>query len=89
MRIILIILLFSIQANIFAQIDDGIIIEKDGLKYYEHKVEKGQTAFAISKIYKISLNELYNNNPSAEQGLSKGQILYIPFKEIKQITNSS
>ena len=88
MRIILIIIFFSIQANLFAQIDNGIIIEKDGSKYYEHTVEKGQTAFAISKIYKISLNELYNNNPSAEQGLSKGQILYIPFKEIKQITNS-
>ena len=71
--------LFSI--GFFAQPGEVPVETKDGNKVYVHTVAKSQTAYGISRLYNISLNELYENNPEAQQGLSIGQKLYFPVKE--------
>ncbi len=49
-----------------------------GKKYYIHKVEKGQSLYAISKIYNIDINVILAENDEAIDGLRNGQELKIP-----------
>lgn len=48
-------------------------------KYYIHKVEKGQSIYAISKIYGVELNAIFIENPDAIEGIKTGEELKIPF----------
>lgn len=75
-------LLFSFSAH--AQEKESTDIHKtrssaiiNGLKYYLHTVEKGQTLFAISKFYKCDVNDIVIDNPEAIDGIKPGQILKI------------
>lgn len=43
-----------------------------------HKVESGQTLYAISKMYGVKADELEKLNPEARQGLKPGQMLKLP-----------
>ncbi|MCB9195436.1 MAG: LysM peptidoglycan-binding domain-containing protein [Flavobacteriales bacterium] len=74
---ILLLLIFSASLS-FAQIGVAKVVEKNGKKYYEHKVKKGQTAYGISQMYETTVSVLFENNPEAESGLQIGQELYIP-----------
>ncbi len=49
-----------------------------GKKYYIHRVEKGQSLYAISKIYNIDINVILGENDEAIDGLKNGQELKIP-----------
>jgi LysM repeat protein len=49
-----------------------------GKKYYIHKVEKGQSLYAISKLYNIDINVILAENDEAIDGLRNGQELKIP-----------
>jgi len=51
----------------------------NGNRYYIHKVKKGQTAYSLSKAYGVSVEDIYKNNPGADQGLQLDQELKIPF----------
>lgn len=58
---------------------------KDQLESEEfiyHTVEEGQTAYYISKRYKVELEEIYQNNPGSDQQLILGTIIKIPKKEL-------
>ncbi len=46
--------------------------------YINHKVIKGDTPFNISRRYKISITEIYTENPGSELGIKLGQILKLP-----------
>ncbi|MFT4661301.1 MAG: LysM repeat protein [Patiriisocius sp.] len=54
-----------------------------GRTYYVHIVEKGHTLYGVSKQYAVDLNVLYENNPSAADGLTIGETVLIPFSEVK------
>lgn len=43
----------------------------------DHEVQNGETLFGISRKYGVTVGELLNWNPSAENGLKTGQILVI------------
>lgn len=89
-KIYILVLLFSVLNIIaFAQPGSVPVIEKNGQKYYEHTVEKKQTAYGISRMYNVSLNEIYEANPSAEAGLQIGQKLYIPTGNDQQTNTQS
>jgi LysM repeat protein/ABC-type branched-subunit amino acid transport system substrate-binding protein len=53
----------------------------NGLKYYLHTVEKGQTLFAIAKFYKRDVNDIVIDNPEAIDGIKPGQILRIQIEK--------
>lgn len=43
----------------------------------EHMVKRGETAYGISKLYGMSIDEFYALNPSARDGLSTGQYVVV------------
>ncbi|HHU56711.1 MAG TPA: LysM peptidoglycan-binding domain-containing protein [Bacteroidales bacterium] len=47
-------------------------------EFLYHTVERGQTAYFISRKYNIALDDLYQSNPGTENGLVVGAILRIP-----------
>lgn len=49
-----------------------------GKKYYIHKVEKGQSLYAISKLYNTDINVILSENDEAIDGIRSGQELKIP-----------
>ena len=54
----------------------------NGKKFYIHKVEKGQSLYAISKVYSIDVNSILAENDEAIDGLKPGQELKIPFESL-------
>lgn len=60
----------------------------NGVKYYLHTVEKGQTLFAIAKGYELSLNDIVIENPEAIDGIKPGQVLKVPTKKAKKIEST-
>jgi LysM repeat protein/ABC-type branched-subunit amino acid transport system substrate-binding protein len=51
----------------------------DGKKFYLHTVEAGQTLYAISKVYEVTVNDIVQENPDAIDGIKPGQVLRVPF----------
>jgi LysM repeat protein len=47
-------------------------------KYIEHKVEKQQTLFAISKKYNVNIDDIKKINPQLVNGLIEGNVIKIP-----------
>lgn len=58
----------------------------EGKKYYIHTIEKGQTLYAISKAYDLTVNDILLENPDAMNGIKPGQTLKIPFDKKASIT---
>lgn len=50
----------------------------NGKKYYIHKVEKGQSLYAIAKLYETDINIVLAENDEAIDGIRQGQELKIP-----------
>jgi peptidoglycan endopeptidase LytF len=51
----------------------------EGKKFYIHKVEKGQSLYAVSKLYAVTLEELYVINPELKSGVKAGQEIKVPY----------
>ena len=49
-----------------------------GNYFFIHNVRKGETLYAISKAYNVSIGEIEENNPKITEGLQIGQELRIP-----------
>ena len=79
MKSVVSILLFLVTFNSCAQ-QYADIGEKEGKKYYIHKVEEGQSLYQISKTYDISIDELKANNSALNAGLQMGQNLWVPVR---------
>lgn len=54
----------------------------NGKKYYIHKVEKGQSLYAIAKTYSMDVNSILAENDEAIDGLNTGQELKIPVESL-------
>ncbi|MEN9640031.1 MAG: hypothetical protein RLZZ262_1900 [Bacteroidota bacterium] len=50
----------------------------NGVEYVLHTVTKGQTLYALSKLYQCDVNELSAANPGSDGGLKEGQVVRIP-----------
>ena len=72
-RFLLFLLAVFFVTNLIAQ-------DKPNIKFTYHTVSKGETSYGIAKKYQIDLNDFFNYNPSASNGLSKGDTLKIPIK---------
>lgn len=59
--------------------DQKVVVR--GKTYFIHTVEKGQTAFSISRAYAITVEQLHTENPDAIYGIKEGQLLKIPVNE--------
>jgi LysM repeat protein/ABC-type branched-subunit amino acid transport system substrate-binding protein len=74
----LLVLLFH-AAFFFSQNRSSIIQVQDGRKFYIHKIEKSQSLYSISKLYSVSIEELYDLNPELKAGPKVNQEIRIPF----------
>jgi LysM repeat protein/ABC-type branched-subunit amino acid transport system substrate-binding protein len=50
----------------------------DGRSYYMHSVKKGETAYAIARLYQCDINVLLAANPGSDAGIREGQIVRVP-----------
>ena len=54
-------------------------VRMDGRVYYSHIVLEKQTLYSISKAYGVSIQDIYDANPSLkEEGLKKNAIILVP-----------
>lgn len=65
-----------------AQTKSSDIKTINGKKYYIHKVEKGQSLYAIAKVYNMDVNSILAENDEAIDGLKPGQELKIPVESL-------
>ncbi|MFZ4786002.1 MAG: amino acid ABC transporter substrate-binding protein [Flavobacteriales bacterium] len=61
----------------------GPLQEENGAAYYMHTVEKGQTLYAICKLYKCDINDVVAANAGSDQSIKEGQVLRIPAAKSK------
>ncbi len=60
-------------------VQDSIGLERIGNKVYIlHQVEEKETLYSLSRRYGVSIKDIVGTNPSAEFGLSIGEVLKIP-----------
>jgi LysM repeat protein len=87
---LLLIFAFCFFPNYFnAQTKSTEIKIINGKKYYIHKVEKGQSLYAIAKTYEVDINYILAENEEAIEGIKNGQELKIPFeKNVAKPSNS-
>lgn len=57
-------------------------LRKGEFRYIFHIVKSGETLFGISRIYDVKVDELKGANPGWEAGLSPGQYVKIPMKDM-------
>lgn len=77
-RMFILFILFSFVACKSQSQINAPIENFEGKNYYMHTVEKGQTLYAISKLYQCDINEILSANPGSDNGLKEGQTLRIP-----------
>ena len=81
--------LFCIISLFFlAQAKSNNVQTVSGVKYYIHKIEKGQSLYSISKLYNVNLDEIYSINPETRIGTKVNQEIKIPFKSETVISNT-
>jgi LysM repeat protein len=81
----LLVMLISSSTLIFAQNTEIKKSTKtqtiEGVKYYLHSVEKGQTIYSICSVYGLTKNDLILENPELISGIKEGQELKIPSRD--------
>ncbi len=75
---ILSILALVLNAQVVYIPKSDVIETRNGKSYYIHTVKKGQTVYSIAKVYNVTPNEIYFENPNSKQGLNIDQNLLIP-----------
>jgi len=71
--------LFLLPLSLFAMPQDSIGTKTEGgVVYILHRVERGQTLFAIARNYNVSANEVIKANPGSDKGIQAGATLLIP-----------
>jgi len=81
MKKVVFLFLFYFVANgiAVATTPDSLRTEtKDGKAYVIHKVEPGQTLFAVMRKYKTSIQALKEANPGMKENLITGQLVRVP-----------
>ena len=57
----------------------------DTTKFHKHTVAKGETLYSLSKSSGLSVGEILDFNPAANQGLKEGMILNLPALATEQV----
>jgi LysM repeat protein len=87
-KLLVFVLIFISGMNLaFSQTKSNEVKTINGKKYYIHKVEKGQSLYAIARLYEVDVNYILAENDEAIDGLVPGQQLNIPFDKIVAKTN--
>lgn len=63
--------------NIKKEVSTNIVLKDK--KYSTHRIEKGETLYSLSKLYKTTVDSIKQVNGGLKQGLILGEVIYIPF----------
>lgn len=74
---------------VFAQPEKSPKETIDGKEYYIHTVESGTTLYGLSKMYKVSMDEITASNPGKEAVLNVGDKIKIPVKTVGTVSTSN
>ncbi len=86
---LLLLVLIVLSTVVYAQVQrSGKLIAVSGKKYYLHKVQPGQTMFAVSKSYAVSINEILKANHKKTTDLKEGELLRIPYTQLSTVIQS-
>lgn len=83
MRNILIFILISCSFVAFGQPGVANVVEENGQRFYQHKVEAGNTLWGLQRMYNVPVDEILSKNPSLKDGLKVGQVVLIPAGEVE------
>ncbi|MDG1147832.1 MAG: LysM peptidoglycan-binding domain-containing protein [Crocinitomicaceae bacterium] len=83
MRTILIFILINCSLVVYSQPGIANLVEENGERFYQHKVEEGNTLWMLQKMYDIPAEVILSENPSLKEGLKVGQIVLIPVVEVE------
>ena len=79
-------LLTPVSVFSFHLIDSVGLTTLQGKEFIVHEVEAGETLFALSRKYGISVQDIKDSNEASVESLSIGQRIYIPFERKKANT---
>lgn len=79
MRKLLTFIIICLVFNVGAQPGVANVVEIGGKKFYQHKVEEGNTLWGMQQMYGVPYQEIVDANPGFS-GLKKGEIVLVPFK---------
>jgi LysM repeat protein len=68
--------LYNVKPEEALHSNAAIFSEEDN--YFLHTVERGQTVYSISKMYNVTIEEIYELNLGSEEGIKAGATLKIP-----------
>lgn len=83
MRNILIFIIISCSFVSFGQPGVADVVEEDGQRFYQHKVEAGNTLWGLQRMYDVPVDVILSKNPSLKEGLKVGQIVMIPAGKVE------
>ncbi|WP_242928425.1 LysM peptidoglycan-binding domain-containing protein [Pontibacter vulgaris] len=70
---------FSASAFNLTAVRDSVGVErKNGKFFLQHRVEPGQTLYALSRKYSVPVSKIVEANPKVQQSINVGQIVLIP-----------
>ncbi len=78
MKKLLGLLILFLSFNALAQPEGAEVEWKEGKKYYVHFVQAGNTLYGLTKLYKVTAEEILAVNPEVANGLKEGQKLLVP-----------
>lgn len=74
-------LILFVPAMSWAQPGVASKVEVDGVKYYQHIVEAGNTLWGLQRMYGVKVEEIVSKNPELKNGLQVGHVVLIPVTE--------
>lgn len=88
-RSLLTLFLALLLSSLNGQNNPGIQVSSDtvrqeGVLFYRHKVQKGETIFSICRVYRVDAEQLVKDNPKLMEGLKEGDLLHIRKSEAQQ-----
>ncbi|MEN9700475.1 MAG: hypothetical protein RLZZ301_1673 [Bacteroidota bacterium] len=83
MRTLLFLFLLVHWAPLLAQ--QVPIVDKNGMKCYQHTIQDGQTLFALQEWYACPAEQILALNPGIERGLIAGDVIYLPVIRRNQV----
>jgi len=60
------------------------VVERNGRKYYEYRIQRGDGLYAIGKKFGVTQAALFEANPGLTENIREGDPLYIPIKNTRE-----
>jgi len=84
MKRLLFTLILVLTAIVLVAQTDCPVVERNGRKYYEYRIRKGDGLYAIGKKFGVTQAQLFDANPGLKENIREGDVLYVPVKVTRE-----